>query len=73
MVSRSSLSSFTVASTFEREKSSRSRPCTTWYDPLEQVTGKPPLSPSSTPYEPSEGIPIETQSPSGVPRTQSRM
>ena len=31
------------------------------------------MIPSAIPYEPSDGTDIETQSPSGVPSTQSRM
>src|SRR5882757_3353119 len=36
-----------------------------------QTTGKDEMRPSGTPYEPSDGMPIEVQLPSGVPLTQS--
>ncbi len=54
-----------------REKSLSSSPWTILYSPPDAVTGKLEIRPSCTPYEPSDEIAIETQSPSGVPRTQS--
>ena len=71
--SRSSASSATLASILPREKSLISRPWTISYAPPAVVHGKEEMRPSGTPYEPSDGTDIETQSPSGVPSTQSRM
>src|SRR5437868_4698487 len=50
-----------------------SRPDTIDHSPFEQVAGKDEINPSGTSYEPSEYTDIDTQSPSGVPSTQSRM
>src|SRR5512144_1715551 len=50
-----------------------SRPWTIWYAPPEQVHGNDEMIPSATPYEPSDGTAIETQSPSSVPSAQVRM
>src|SRR4029079_5913722 len=35
--------------------------------------GNEEMTPSATPYDPSEGMAMLTQSPSGVPRCQARM
>src|SRR4051812_16491322 len=56
----------------EREKSSISRPWTISQAPSRVVTGKDEISPSGTPYEPSEATAIDTQSPSAEPSSQSR-
>jgi hypothetical protein len=52
-----------------REKSLMSRPWTISYLPSFVVTGKEEMRPSGTPYEPSDGMPMEAQSPSVVPLT----
>src|SRR5690606_31685289 len=71
--SRSSSSSAAEASMRERDHSSISRSGTISHSPPEQVHGKEDTSPSGTPYDPSEQTAIDTQSPSDVPRNQSRM
>src|ERR1044072_9493280 len=48
-----------------------SRPGTTDHSPPLQVQVTPHTIPSPIPYDPSAGTAIETQSPSGVPSTQS--
>jgi len=54
-------------------KSSMSMPSITLHSPPEQVHGRPTIRPSGMPYSPFDGTPIDTQSPAGVPSTQSRM
>ena len=39
------------------------------HSPPSDVTGNDEMSPSGTPYEPSETIPADVQSPAGVPLT----
>ena len=53
------------------ENSSISRPWTIVYSPFSVVTGKPNITPSGMPYEPSDGMPIVVHLPF-VPSTQSR-
>src|SRR5699024_7164747 len=55
-----------------REKSSMSRPWTISYEPSFVVTGNEETMPSGMPYEPSEATAMEIQSPSALPRSQSR-
>ena len=70
--SRSSSSSATLLSIRCREKSLISSPWTIDPSPPDTVTGNDDISPSGTPYEPSEHTAIDTQSPSGVPSRQVR-
>ena len=62
-----------LASIRPREKSSISRPWTISQLPLLVVTGKEEIRPSGTPYEPSEQTAIDSQLPSGLPPSQSRV
>ena len=50
-----------------------SRPCTIEYSPFLHVHGNDEIRPSGTPYEPSDGMAIDTQSPSAVPSVHVRM
>src|SRR3954463_5045251 len=50
-----------------------SRPCTIEYSPSLHTQGNDEIKPSATPYEPSDGMAMETQSPSAAPSVQDRM
>lgn len=60
--SLSSSNSLVVMSIFFCEYSLILSPCTMWYSPPFVVTGNEKINPLGTPYEPSVGTPIDTQS-----------
>src|SRR5206468_1312879 len=71
-VSRSSTSSATVASIRDPENGSMSRSCTIEYTPPLVVTGNEEIKPTGTPYDPSDGMAMLTQSPFAVPVSHVR-
>src|SRR5690606_2350579 len=70
--SRSAASSSTDVASPLRTASDDSRPSTTRHAPSTATAGNELTSPAGTAYSPRLGSATETQSPSGVPSTQSR-